>query len=81
MHPGSQANFFGMLKQPRWEDFEWRVEGGGSGSGRGKGGRGNRFAYLVNGFSIGEVDGGDYTWYWGKRIIYDFDDGWVEFNG
>lgn len=45
-----------MLEKPRWEDFEWRVEGE-------AGKAGNRFAYLGNGFSTREAEGENACWY------------------
>ena len=43
LHPGSQAHWVAMLGMGvRWEDFEFRRV------------RGNRFAYLGNGFAVEE---------------------------
>lgn len=47
-----------MLEGFRGEDWEWRHLGG-----NGRGGKANRFAYLGNGFSTREMEGGDQTWY------------------
>ncbi|KAG4437835.1 hypothetical protein IFR05_006681 [Cadophora sp. M221] len=44
LHPGSQTHWEMMLERVRWEDFEY-----------GRVGTGNRFAYLGNGFAVGEV--------------------------
>jgi hypothetical protein len=52
LHPGSRIHFFHMLNHFRGEDWEYVYET-----------RGNRFAYLGNGFSTIEFDGSDSTWY------------------
>ncbi|KAH9206284.1 flavin-binding monooxygenase-like protein [Leptodontidium sp. 2 PMI_412] len=52
LHPGSQTHWEMMLERVRWEDFEYRRAGAGR--------QENRFAYLGNGFAVGEVsDEGD----------------------
>lgn len=58
LHPGSRVHFFNMLETVRTEDYEYVFDGV-----EGKRGR-NRFAYLGNGFSTRELEGGgDQTWY------------------
>lgn len=54
LHPGSRIHFFHMLEEFRGEDWEYVYR---------EGGEGNRFAYLGNGFSVKELDGGDTAWY------------------
>ncbi|KAH0831531.1 hypothetical protein AYO21_11331 [Fonsecaea monophora] len=51
LHPGSRIHWFHMLEDFRGEDFDYvrRTR--------------NRYAYLGNGFSIREMEGGDQTWY------------------
>ncbi|KAL5338350.1 hypothetical protein BJX70DRAFT_202212 [Aspergillus crustosus] len=51
MWPGSRLHFFDVLKEPRFEDYEWEYR------------LNNRFSYFGNGFSVREVEGGDVTWY------------------
>ncbi|KAI1390283.1 uncharacterized protein F4822DRAFT_231430 [Hypoxylon trugodes] len=54
LHPGSRVHFFHMLETFRGEDWEYVYDDA----------RGNRFAYLGNGFSTREVgEGEDQTWY------------------
>lgn len=40
-----------MMNEPRYEDYVWKTTNR------------NKFAYLGNGFSIRETEGGDLTWY------------------
>ncbi|KAH7357122.1 flavin-binding monooxygenase-like protein [Rhexocercosporidium sp. MPI-PUGE-AT-0058] len=47
LHPGSQTHWEMMLEDVRWEDFVYGRVGAGM--------QGNRFAYLGNGFAVGEV--------------------------
>ncbi|PVH71764.1 putative monooxygenase [Cadophora sp. DSE1049] len=49
--PGSRLHWFHLLKEPRFEDWEWRTSGS------------NRFAYLGNGYSTMEVEGKDKSWF------------------
>ncbi|CAM1508671.1 Fc.00g055190.m01.CDS01 [Cosmosporella sp. VM-42] len=51
LHPGSRIHWFHLLKEPRYEDWEWNT------------GVSNRWAYLGNGFSVMEGEGQDLTWY------------------
>ncbi|KAK4043690.1 hypothetical protein C8A01DRAFT_32219 [Parachaetomium inaequale] len=64
LHPGSRIHFFHMLERFRGEDWEFVYLPSADGEGEGEGRRGNRFAYLGNGFSTRELDPeGDSTWY------------------
>ncbi|KAJ9149460.1 Steroid monooxygenase-like protein [Pleurostoma richardsiae] len=51
LHPGSRLHWFYVLKEPRYEDWEWTTWNK------------NRWAYLGNGFTTVEVEGRDLTWY------------------
>ncbi|KAF7547460.1 hypothetical protein G7046_g9001 [Stylonectria norvegica] len=51
LHPGSRVHWFHVLKEPRYEDWDWTTSSK------------NRWAYLGNGFSVMEGDGRDLTWY------------------
>ena len=51
LHPGSRSHWVHMMNEPRYEDYVWKTTNR------------NKFAYLGNGFSIREVEGGDLTWY------------------
>jgi hypothetical protein len=53
LHPGSRIHFFSMLDRFRGEDYNYTYLNG----------RGNRFGYLGNGFSLKEFDGSDSTAY------------------
>lgn len=54
LHPGSRVHFFHMLETVRAEDYDYVYDGPGR----------NRFAYLGNGFSVRELEGGgDSSWY------------------
>ncbi|CAK7212641.1 hypothetical protein SEUCBS140593_001571 [Sporothrix eucalyptigena] len=52
LHPGSRLHWFHLLKEPRYEDWEWTNVN-----------PANRWAYLGNGFSTMEAEGKDLTWY------------------
>ncbi|KAI0130406.1 steroid monooxygenase-like protein [Xylariales sp. AK1849] len=51
LYPGSRLHLFHMLKEVRYEDFEWKSCDT------------NRWAFSGNGFSIMEEEGKDLTWY------------------
>lgn len=51
LHPGSRVHWFHVLKEPRYEDWEWSTWSK------------NRWSYLGNGFSVMEGEGRDLTWY------------------
>lgn len=52
LHPGSRSHWYNMMNEPRYEDYVWKTTN-----------RLNRFAYLGNGLSVTEVEGGDLTWF------------------
>ncbi|CAK4033646.1 steroid monooxygenase [Lecanosticta acicola] len=54
MWPGSRLQFFEVMRQPRWEDYDMRHC------------ERNRFAYFGNGFATRESDGKDLSWYLGQ---------------
>ncbi|KIH88733.1 dimethylaniline monooxygenase [Sporothrix brasiliensis 5110] len=61
LHPGSRLHWFHLLREPRYEDWEWMSRSD------------NRWAYLGNGFSTMEGEGRDVTWYFDKpEKEYDF---------
>ncbi|KAI2467497.1 cyclohexanone monooxygenase [Annulohypoxylon bovei var. microspora] len=49
--PGSRLNWFEALREPRYEDFNYKYA------------TGNRFQYFGNGFTQREIEGSDLTWY------------------
>ncbi|KAH8898645.1 steroid monooxygenase-like protein [Thozetella sp. PMI_491] len=51
LYPGSRLHWFHLLKEVRYEDWEWDTCDK------------NRWAFLGNGFSIMEGEGRDLTWY------------------
>ncbi|KAK3071307.1 hypothetical protein LTS18_014891, partial [Coniosporium uncinatum] len=51
MWPGSRLAFFDLMETPRYEDYEIEYWSG------------NRFGYLGSGFTTGEFDGSDTTYY------------------
>ena len=51
LHPGSRLHWFHLLREPRYEDWEWSTWNK------------NRWAFLGNGFSTMEGEGRDLTWY------------------
>ncbi|EPE02147.1 steroid monooxygenase [Ophiostoma piceae UAMH 11346] len=51
LHPGSRLHWFHLLREPRYEDWEWSTWSK------------NRWAFLGNGFSTMEGEGRDLTWY------------------
>ena len=53
MYPGSRLHFFDMIKEPRFEDYNWEYE------------TQNRFQYMGNGFVTREFDGSDLSYYMG----------------
>jgi len=54
VYPGSRLHFLELLRAPRYEDFDIKYRD-----------RGNRFAFLGNGFEVRESDGRDITDYLG----------------
>jgi hypothetical protein len=53
--PGSRLVYFGLLENPRYEDYSIQYRAG------------NPFAFLGNGFSIKEFDGSDLAYYLGTE--------------
>ncbi|EFW98457.1 steroid monooxygenase-like protein [Grosmannia clavigera kw1407] len=51
LHPGSRLHWFHLLREPRYEDWDWTSCSP------------NRWAYLGNGFSVMEAEDRDLTWY------------------
>lgn len=54
LHPGSRIHWFHVLKEPRYEDWDWKTFNK------------NRWAYLGNGFTVMEGQGKDLAWYFDK---------------
>ncbi|KAK6071878.1 steroid monooxygenase [Seiridium cupressi] len=54
LYPGSRLHWFHMLKDIRYEDWEWKSLDS------------NRWAFSGNGFSVMEGEGRDLTWYFDK---------------
>lgn len=52
LHPGSRLHWFHLLREPRYEDWEWTDVN-----------QNNRWDYLGNGFSTMGGEGRDLTWY------------------
>ncbi|KIW69502.1 hypothetical protein PV04_05375 [Phialophora macrospora] len=50
-HPGSRLHWFAMLREPRWEDFQWTRT------------TANRFAYLGNGYCSEDLVPANKAWY------------------
>jgi len=55
MWPGTRLVYFGMLKEPRYEDYTIQYQSI------------NRFEFMGNGFSTKEYDGSDLSWYLGTE--------------
>ncbi|KAK8845289.1 hypothetical protein IAR55_006002 [Kwoniella newhampshirensis] len=51
--PGSGCAYIDIIRRPRWEDYEWEVEGGDD----------MMFHYMGNGFTEAELNGGDQAFY------------------
>jgi hypothetical protein len=55
MFPGSRLVFFKLLAEPRYEDYDIRYESR------------NPFEFPGTGFTIGEFDGSDLSYYLGTK--------------
>jgi len=53
MYPGSRLHFIEMLREPRYEDYDYVLE------------TNNRFSYMGNGLALREFDGSDLSHYMG----------------
>lgn len=54
LHPGSRMHWFHMMKEPRYEDWDWESASK------------NRWDYLGNGFSVLEGPNRDLAWYFDR---------------
>ena len=67
VYAGTTFHYINAIKDPRWEDYNYKYIKDGSGVGS------NRFAYMGNGFFMGEEEG---HWSWGAVQTNSFDDYW-----